>query len=148
MKASVSEERIRPKKPVRIAIEDFLGTQKTLTHRDYFYSYIPIESESRKKEKPEKIAILWDASYSMRNRNLENELDVLGRYISSLQTVEVEYVSFNNTEVNHKKYIINNGNWEPLKKQIQSEIYDGGTQLGILDTSKIQSDEINSPNKT
>lgn len=139
--ASITKKNITPKHPIKIEIEKTLQ-EKVLTSGDYFYSYIPLKAESRKKKNPDKITILWDASYSMRNRDLEKELHLLDTYFNYLQNVEVDFFVFNNAVTSQKNFQVNNGNWNQLKKELESQTYDGGTNLEILNTLKIKSDEI------
>lgn len=140
--ASIIRKNFTPKKPVKVEIENTIGTEKVLTYRDYFYGYIPLKAELRNKKKPNSITILWDISYSVKNRNLDKELELLDMYFSYLKNVQVEFITFNNKITNRNKFLINKGNWDALKKEIQSQTYDGGTNLEIFKALRTKSDEI------
>ncbi|WP_299122548.1 VIT domain-containing protein [uncultured Tenacibaculum sp.] len=142
MSASLNEKNVIPRKPIKIEIKRNLKSEKTLTYLDYFYSLIPLKKESRNKQKPKRLSILWDTSFSMRNKDLNKEVKLLDMYFNYLQNIEVEFVSFSNAINKKEKFVITNGEWSNLKKEIQSLTYDGGTNLEILKTLKLKSDEI------
>lgn len=77
----------------------------------------------------------------MRNRNLNKEIELLSKYFNYLQNVDIEFVSFNNTR-NKEEFVVTNGKWDNLKKEIKTQTYDGGTNLEKLNTLKLNSDEI------
>ncbi|WP_420553727.1 VIT domain-containing protein [Tenacibaculum aiptasiae] len=142
MSAFLNEKNVIPQKPIKIEIKRNLKSEKTLTYLDYFYSLIPLKKESRNKQKPKRLSILWDTSFSMRNKDLNKEVELLDMYFNYLQNIEVEFVSFSNAINKKEKFVITNGEWSNLKKEIQSITYDGGTNLEILKTLKLKSNEI------
>ncbi|MGG6231796.1 VIT domain-containing protein [Tenacibaculum sp. SDUM215027] len=142
MSASLVKKNIAPQKPIKVELKKLSNSENVLSYGDYFYSSIPLKNKPRNKEKPKKISILWDVSFSMRNKNLNKEIELLNKYFNYIQNVEVEFISFNNTTNKDEKFVITNGTWDNLRKEIQSQTYDGGTNLEILSTLKLNSDEI------
>ncbi|CAM1361179.1 putative outer membrane protein [Tenacibaculum sediminilitoris] len=142
MSASLVKKNVAPQKPIKVELKKSSNSENVLSYGDYFYSSIPLKNKSRNKEKPKKISILWDVSFSMRNKNLNKEIELLNKYFNYIQNVEVEFISFNNTTNKDEKFVITNGTWDSLRKEIQSQTYDGGTNLEILSTLKLNSDEI------
>ncbi|WP_299104622.1 VIT domain-containing protein [uncultured Tenacibaculum sp.] len=140
--ASIVQKNVKPQEPIKVIIASSFETEKTLTYRDYFYTSVKFKNQFRDKKKPEKICILWDASFSMRNKILTKELELLSKYFSYLKNVEVEFVSFNNAIVNKKKFNISEGNWDIVKKEILAQTYDGGTNLEILKTIPLDAKEV------
>ncbi|RLJ99502.1 uncharacterized protein DUF2135 [Tenacibaculum discolor] len=142
MSASIVKENVALQKPIKVELKKFSNSENVLSYGDYFYSSIPLKKKPRNKEKPKKISILWDVSFSMRNKNLNKEIELLNKYFNYIQNVEVEFISFNNTKNKGEKFVITNGTWDNLRKEIQSQTYDGGTNLETLSTLKLNSDEI------
>lgn len=109
-----------------------INTKKVLTHNDYFYIYKTLTPQKRLRDKPNKIALLWDCSLSMKDRDLKKEIQLLDDYFKYLNNVTVHYVSFSNTILTDKQYNIKKGNWDALKDAIEETIYDGGTNYDII----------------
>lgn len=138
----VNRKNHKPTEPVVIRIPNTNPESKILTNNDYFYVFQKLDPEVRKKSKPKKITILWDASFSMRYRNLEKELSFLNHYFQYLNEVEVIFISFNNTIQREQHLKILDGNWTKLKTLIKGEIYDGGTSFNSFQQKVIEGDEI------
>ncbi len=79
-----------------------------------------------------KVAIYWDASYSMKDRQLNQELQFLDNYFLKNKEVTLKFVMFSNTILLQENYKIEGGNWKSLKKELQNTIYDGATSYSIL----------------
>lgn len=140
--ATVSKKEHTPTKPIVIQIPNSLDQEKVSTYNGYFHYYKVLQPTSRLKEKPEKITILWDASYSMRYRNIANELKVLQGYLEYLQEVKVTLIVFNNTIKTQQTFNIKNGNIDLLQQCIKSVQYDGGTKLNLFKDLKIKAAEV------
>lgn len=140
--ASISKENYIPFHPILIHIPDTIGSRRFLTYDNFFYINQKLTPDSIIKKKPKKITILWDASFSLAHKKLEKELELLNLYLTYLQDVEVQFISFNNSMVLQETFIVNNGEWSALKKEIENIQYDGGTSLNFLNTLKPKSNEI------
>ena len=141
--ASVKLHDIIPESSVFVKIPYGKTSNRILSFKDYFFLGQTLNPHTRIKEKPKRITLLWDASYSLQYRNLDKELALLNEYFQYLDEVEVQYISFSNTI--HRKTIfkIQNGNWETLKKVIKEVPYDGGTALNLFKKSLMDtSDEV------
>ncbi len=98
------------------------------------------------------IAIYWDASYSMKDRNLDRELQYLNNYFKKHQAANVTLVMFSNDIILKETYAIKAGNWTNLKQELQNTIYDGATSFsnlfkGNFDESFLFSDGIENLDK-
>ena len=83
-----------------------------------------------------KVTLLWDTSYSMIDRNLDNDLDYLNEYFSENLNTQVTLVKFSNDIILNQTYSIKNSNWLELKKELQSTTYDGSTNYNKIKTTK------------
>ncbi|MCD9610149.1 VIT domain-containing protein [Tenacibaculum maritimum] len=140
--ASLAKKNVAPQNSIKVEFKKTSNKENILSYRDYFYASIPLKRELRYKEKPKRISILWDVSLSMRNRSLNKEIELLNKYFIYLKDVEVEFISFNNTVNKREKFFVTNGEWGGLRKEIKTQIYDGGTNLEKLSALKLNPDEI------
>lgn len=131
--ASLEKQNYIPNSPVIVELSSTSNAETLLSYQDYFYINQTLKPNTRLKQKPKKITLLWDTSYSLRNRNVEKELVILGEYFDYLRNVEVNYISFSNSIVQTKIYKIENGHWQGLKVALKDAVYDGGT---CMDFSK------------
>ena len=92
------------------------------------------------QEITKKVTLLWDTSYSMIDRNLDNDLDYLNEYFFKNSTTEVSLIKFSNDIILTETYGIKNSNWLDLKKELQNTTYDGSTNYNKLTISA--SDEV------
>lgn len=136
-----NRKKYTPKESLVIKIPvEAMGT-KIFTDKDYFHIYKTLTPKKRLKKKPKKITILWDASFSMKTRKIEEELSVLEAYFVYLKDVDVQLVSFSNSIKLSKNFKVENGNWNNLKDAIRTCLYDGGTSYEALDLNEFRTDE-------
>ncbi|WP_420574863.1 VIT domain-containing protein [Kordia sp.] len=140
--ASISKNNHAPKAPIVIQIPNKTNQESLHTYNGYFHYYKALQPKTRLKEKPRKVAILWDASYSMRYRDVEKELKVLQSYLEYLRNVKVNFIAFNNNILTNKDFKIKDGNANALLEEIKNLNYDGGTKLNLFQDTKIKADEV------
>ena len=138
----ITQKNFIPNQSLRIKIPVEVEKEKLLTSGNFFYFYKTLSPEYRKKEKPEEIAILWDVSYSMKDRNLKKEFQLLNKYFEHIENVQVNLLIFSNELVDEGKFNISNGNWQELKKSLSEVTYDGGTAYSSIPISKVKGEEI------
>ncbi len=140
--ASLKRQGHTPTSPVIVELPNRDSTGTILSYRDYFHINQTLGPNTRLKRKPRKITLLWDTSYSLRNRNLNKELSILNEYFEYLGNVEVHYISFSNSIHQNNVFNIQNGNWDLLEKALKETVYDGGTSMGLFKSLLNKSDEI------
>lgn len=139
---TVHKENYIANKPIRIQIPIEETVVKKLRNEEYFYVYTTLNKEKRTRRKPKKITVLWDASLSMKVRDLKKELDLLDAYFKDLSDVEVELITYSNTIRTITTYEVKNRQWAALKNALESIIYDGGTDYSIIADQKFKGDAI------
>ena len=92
------------------------------------------------QEITKKVTLLWDTSYSMIDRNLDNDLDYLNEYFFKNSNTEVSLIKFSNDIILTETFSIKNSNWLALKKELKNTTYDGSTNYNKLIVSA--SDEV------
>ncbi|TFF40135.1 carboxypeptidase-like regulatory domain-containing protein [Mucilaginibacter psychrotolerans] len=100
-----------------------------------------IPANTINKPLPHSIGLLWDASLSGAGRDIKKEIALLDAYFKKISTVQVSLVAFSNAIIKNKSYAITNGNWAALKTELEQTVYDGATNFGKLDLTKIPADE-------
>ncbi|MCL6273554.1 TonB-dependent receptor plug domain-containing protein [Muricauda sp. 2012CJ35-5] len=81
---------------------------------------------------PKKVALCWDVSHSMQDRNLEKEFYFLDAYFKTLQDANVDILTFSNDVQEKEGFTVNSGNWSSLKERLSRADYDGGTSYAKL----------------
>lgn len=145
--ASYSAEKYKPsgqiafsvpvKKDLQLYVENGKIDKKTV-----FYTQILPEVKQTNKKLPSNIALFWDASMSMQDRNFAMESELLDKYFKKIGNLTVSLYTFNCKENKPQKFNIRNGNWNDLKTVLQNTVYDGATQMGLLNLSAVKADEI------
>ena len=130
--AKVEKKNYTPSESLIVEIPQYHNNNKTIVFDDYFYVYKTLKTDKRLREKADKITIYWDASLSMKPRDLKKELEFLGNYIAYLDNVKIELVKFSNKIISKENYNISNGNWSNLKESLVNTVYDGGTSYANL----------------
>jgi len=108
----------------------------------YFYVSSPKPIGHKKKELPKTVGLLWDISASAIKRDLEKEKQFIKQWLAQFSDLKVSLIPFNISVQNIQHFDISGGNSDALVKAIENLIYDGGTQLGIIDCNTYQFDEI------
>lgn len=105
----------------------------------YFYLYSMLKPASVKKSKSNSLAVVYDVSGSSENRNLAKDYEVLQSYLDVLGLDKIHLITFAN-----KQFVDTVCGIDYMKKLIDPAHpkFDGATQLGCLDLSKINDDEI------
>lgn len=127
--------------PVKNDIQLYVERGK-IGKQTVFYTQLFPEVVQKEKSNPKSIALFWDASSSMSERNFDLESQLLDRYFGKFKNLSVNLYKFNYKELKSQRFTIKNGDWSQLKTALKETIYDGGTQLGALNLSSVKADEI------
>src|SRR5258706_3006477 len=107
----------------------------------YFYVNSRVGPQYKDKKKPATIGLFWDVSASGEKRDLHKEMELLKKYLSSLNDVTVTLIPFNIFTQPREDFVIHGGNSNKLIERLESLEYDGGTQFGALDLTHYNFDE-------
>lgn len=106
--------------------------QKASGDKFYFAANVGLDFPVKEKPKSQKIAIIWDYSFSGSKRNKDKELQFLDAYFADNKNVSVSFFLLNNTFEKAEEFTVSQGNWSELKARILNLKYDGGTDFGAL----------------
>ncbi|WP_326983695.1 VIT domain-containing protein [Chryseobacterium sp. MYb264] len=135
--AEISKDNFSPNENLKIDIPKNKATsnvlfQKASDGKAYFAANIPSDFPVADKPNSQKIAIIWDNSFSGSKRNINKEIEFLNAYFADNKNVSVTLVALNNTLEKSEDFTISEGDWSALKNKIVSLKYDGGTDFGVL----------------
>ncbi|WP_278022613.1 VIT domain-containing protein [Flavobacterium ginsengisoli] len=135
--AEISKTNFTPNESLKIAIPKVnessnVMLQKASDDKSYFAASVSMNFPVKEKAKSQKIAIIWDNSFSGSKRNHQKELDFLTAYFSDNKDVAVSFVLLNNVLEKTEEFTVSGGNWNALKDRILNLKYDGGTDFGAL----------------
>ncbi|MBQ0151544.1 MAG: DUF2135 domain-containing protein [Chryseobacterium sp.] len=135
--AEINKDNFTPNESLKITIpkakeSSNVVLQKAAGNQFYFATNLATDFPIKEKPKSQKIAIIWDNSFSGSKRNRDKELDFLNAYFQDNKNVAVSLVLLNNTLEKAEEFNISSGDWSSLKSKILNLKYDGGTDFGAL----------------
>lgn len=135
--AEISKTDFTPNESLKVTIPKNQNSsnvvlQKASGDKFYFATNVGLDFPVKEKLKSQKIAIIWDNSFSGSKRNRDKELDFLNAYFADNKNVSVSFSLLNNTFEKAEEFNISQGNWSELKARILNLKYDGGTDFGAL----------------
>jgi TonB-dependent SusC/RagA subfamily outer membrane receptor len=83
--------------------------------------------------------VFWDVSASSDKRDIKKDLDFLENFIIQRKVTDLTLVTFSN-EIHDIKAWHGRSMTNLVRKFLQSQVYDGGTQFGNLDCTRFNSD--------
>lgn len=84
--------------------------------------------------------IFWDVSNSASKRNVRKDLEFLDLYCAERKISNLTVVTFSNRIHDTRKFSINRGLSNACRRFLESQIFDGGTQLGSINCNKYATD--------
>ena len=141
-KTTLHKENYIPNTTIQVQIPIEKAAVKQLRDEDYVYIYTTLNKEKRLRQQPKKITLLWDASLSMKSRNLTKEIALLDTYFQHLSSVDVELITYSNTVRSSTTYKVKNKEWDALKEALENTIYDGGTDYSMLASQHLKGDAV------
>ena len=78
------------------------------------------------------VGVFWDASYSMKNRDIALEFEFLNNYFIENNEAKVSLIMFSNELILKQDYNVIEGNWDQLKAELLNTVYDGATSYANL----------------
>lgn len=135
--AEITKTDFRPNESLKVTIPKNQSSsnvflQKASGDKFYFAANVGLDFPVKEKPKSQKIAIIWDNSFSGSKRNRDKELQFLDAYFADNKNVSVSFSLLNNTFEKAEEFSISQGNWSELKNRILNVKYDGGTDFGAL----------------
>lgn len=122
---------------------------------NYFLVQTKLKQKIKNRKLPTKIAILWNNSFSNKDRDFKKEMEFLKEYTKKIKSIGiVEFFTFSNKKAKQEKYRFcpnNTSDYDKKasmcfiqynSKKLLSMRYDGTTDFSHIDISRIDADEI------
>lgn len=104
-------------------------------------SYLESQKETKERQKPQHITMYWDASLSMRNRDLEAEKKILEKYLANLEEVTIDVIPFTNRLHDKQTFDIKKGKSKELIKAVENITYNGASNFSNLFPENLDTDQ-------
>ncbi|MCP2028850.1 tetratricopeptide (TPR) repeat protein [Flavobacterium sp. HSC-32F16] len=135
--AEINKTNFTPNESLKISIPKVNESSNVLLKKAsddkfYFAASVSMNFPVKEKTKSQKIAIIWDNSFSGSKRNHQKELDFLNAYFLENKDIAVSFALLNNTLEKTEEFTVSGGNWGALKDRILNLKYDGGTDFSAL----------------
>lgn len=95
----------------------------------YFHAEVPVPGAATPRTLPHVVGLLWDSSASARDRDVAGELAVLERYFAAVRNAQVRLTRLRDVPEATRSFVVRNGDWSALKKELQATVYDGASAL-------------------
>ena len=98
----------------------------------YFTLELPVATATAPRPLPRRLQLVWDASASSSNRQLDRELALLDAYFARAGDVAVNLVRVSDTVGAGERFEIAGGDWSRLRRALEATVYDGASNLGAV----------------
>lgn len=120
-------------------MEELLGKRIDLGREEFYFvinDVPPAFKVGQLEQKPTHIGVMWDASLSRLSADKSREIAVLKRLVAGMGNGSIDLVAFRNEPESLVTFAIQDGKCDELFKAIDTLVYDGGTNLGLLPLDK------------
>ncbi len=117
---------------IPVMLDEHVISVNTFENTDYFGAFLTMAPELQSTPAPTSMTILWDASLSADHRDRTAEFEVLDALFTRLRSVNVRLVIFSDRVFSDRRYPVGNGNWDEVRRWIETTPNDGATQLGDI----------------
>ena len=93
---------------------------------------LPVDARRAPRLLPRRVQIVWDASGSGVQRDVERELALLDAYFRRARNVGVNLVRVGDVACPPTHFDVRDGDWSALRRSLESTSYDGASNLGAV----------------
>ena len=98
----------------------------------YFTLELPVAAATAPRPLPKQLQLVWDASASSSNRQIDRELALLDSYFARAGNVAVNLVRVSDTVSAAERFEVAGGDWSRLRRALGATVYDGASNLGAV----------------
>ena len=125
-----------PKEPIALRLPALGQTAAIATEerdgQSYFTLELPVTQRSAPRPLSHRVQIVWDASGSGAQRQLDRELALLDAYFSAVRDTSVSLVRVADVAAARIRFDVRGGDWAALRKSLEATVYDGASNLGAV----------------
>ncbi|WP_316802436.1 VIT domain-containing protein [Pedobacter nototheniae] len=107
----------------------------------YFMVNVFPKTQSRPRQWANQLGLIWDCSLSGLQRDVKKEIELLGLIINQKQNLTIQLGLLNNNFKDGGVFVIKNGNWNLLKRKLETMVYDGGTNFSAINQKNFLAEE-------
>jgi len=98
----------------------------------FFAISVPVAESSAPRPLPRRLQIVWDASGSGAERELDRELALLDAYFRRAGDSDVTLARVADVALPTERFSVRRGDWSALRRALQSTVHDGASNLGAV----------------
>ena len=126
-----------PRESLRIHAPAVSGNAAEITTEErngeaFFALTLPVAGRSAPRPLPKSVQIVWDASASGAQRQLDREQALLDAYFRRAGDTEVTLVRVADIAFPAEHFSVRRGDWSALRRALQATVYDGASNLGAV----------------
>ena len=126
-----------PTEPLLVRVAVPAGDAPTITTearngQRYFTLELPVPEATAPRPLPRRVQLVWDASASASNRQLDRELALLDAYFARAGDIAVNLVRVSDTVSAAERFEVAGGDWSRLRHALEATVYDGASNLGAV----------------
>ena len=125
-----------PREPLRLRLAAGAPGGSVATEaRDgerYFTIELPLSRRSAPRPLPHSVQIVWDASGSGAQRQIDRELALLDAYFAAVRDTRVSLVRVADVAAAPIRFDVRAGDWSALRRSLESTRYDGASNLAAV----------------
>ncbi len=140
-----NKSNIAIKKPISIAFDNpniLQSFRQTIKKTNFYFATMPFNFHPTPQKPPKSVAIVFNTSFSNRDRAIDKELAFLKAYLARVKNPKIEVIFFSNDKFKRKNIDINKQGYKALAKELKNAHYNGTSNFGTLNISKIKADEV------
>lgn len=147
--AEYEKKDFQPGKYIGVGIPWEADEPKVYTERvpgsnsDYYY-YVSLQPYALKSQEkiPATVRVIWDASSSASQRNLNAELSLLETYLRKIGNARIELSFLRNDLGKQESYTVSDGRCDALLKTLKETPFDGASAYRAIDFARFREDVI------
>ena len=124
-----------PKEPLALrlpASQDAAVASEERDGQSFFTLELPVPQRPAARPLPRRVQIVWDASGSAANRQIDRELALLDAYFAAARDTSVSLVRVADTAAAPIRFEVHGGDWAALRRALETTVYDGASNLGAV----------------
>ncbi|MGZ8303325.1 MAG: VIT domain-containing protein, partial [Telluria sp.] len=133
---STRSDAVLPREPIALRLPANGAAAAIATEeRDglsYFTLELPVPQRTSPRPLPHRVQIVWDASGSGAQRQLDRELALLDAYFAAVRDTSVTLVRVSDVASAPLRFEVRGGDWAALRKTLETTVYDGASNLGAV----------------
>ncbi len=125
-------------------LSEFVGEIREVNGKIFAYitGLVPTNPANTKGRNPKVVTVIWDASASGYDRDLQSEIEFFEKLLGDLGEVTVQLIAVHGEMEDLGEFQVKGGDWKKLRAAINGIFYDGAVDWRKLDFKKLDGERI------